>query len=469
MAPPLFFAFVGGGRTASSKAASSYRSGHPNVWTVVAAVTTVAVSLALAGCAVAKICQQPEQRRKGSSEDDEDLSPAPSSSTTPRPPPQRQPQQQPQPQQQTKQFGSWVVGLAKTHPHQNLSNPRTQMQMEFHKQVRWQKLIPKLIMKRPMYDNFRMYDPSGTLLCTISQKKAHWYVRKNLATWNDDNNDDNDRDNSDASSSSRTAIQLRFEPKKKKKKQQQPQSKPSKVVSTTSKEEDDDLPLSEQYNRSIKQNRCVACGSTEQYMRHYVVPSCYRIHFPHVYKTHMPHDVVLLCPSCQIPAQKANQRQQRQLEREYNNNNSNNHRHRRLENEAVSIDDLQHHNIIDDTTNKYVINSHLQHLQSIATALTKWKDRLPPDRVNEYETTLCEWFQTSKLNDQHLQQAQDLEYRSLNPQYVSGPERVVQSITASSGLEEFVRDWRRLFVTTMHPQYLPPGWSVDSPVRCDLP
>jgi hypothetical protein len=108
-----------------------------------------------------------------------------------------------------------------------------------------------LAMKTPMYDNIEMYDPDGDLLCTIAQKKANWYVKKDLGTWN----------------KTKTAIHLRFKPKGK-----------SENV----------------YNQSQKRNVCVSCGDDKHHMRHYVVPYCYRTLLPEKYKTHMPHDIVIM-------------------------------------------------------------------------------------------------------------------------------------------------------------------------------
>lgn len=108
-----------------------------------------------------------------------------------------------------------------------------------------------LAMKKPMYDNIEMYDPDGDLLCTIAEKKANWYVKKELGTWN----------------KTKTAIHLRFKPKGK-----------SENV----------------YNQSQKLNVCVCCGDDKDHMRHYVVPYCYRALLPEKYKTHMPHDIVIM-------------------------------------------------------------------------------------------------------------------------------------------------------------------------------
>lgn len=40
------------------------------------------------------------------------------------------------------------------------------------------------------------------------------------------------------------------------------------------------------------------CGQEGEYLRHSIVPHCYRQHFPPAMKSHLSHDVVLLCVGC---------------------------------------------------------------------------------------------------------------------------------------------------------------------------
>ena len=65
--------------------------------------------------------------------------------------------------------------------------------------------------------------------------------------------------------------------------------------------------------QSDKENRCCVCGlgpgsgsgsgsgasgPGSGYLRHNIVPHCYRQHFPPFMKSHLSHDIVLLCLSC---------------------------------------------------------------------------------------------------------------------------------------------------------------------------
>ncbi len=53
------------------------------------------------------------------------------------------------------------------------------------------------------------------------------------------------------------------------------------------------------FAQSDKENRCCVCGRRGNYLRHNVVPYCYRSLFPLSMKSHLSHDIVLLCQECQ--------------------------------------------------------------------------------------------------------------------------------------------------------------------------
>jgi hypothetical protein len=280
-------------------------------------------------------------------------------------------------------------------------------------------------MKRPLYDNVRMHDPSGSLLCTISDKKARWYVRKQLAKWQDVDE---------------KSIRLCFQPK---------------TVSAANRGEPGEAAV---YNRSAKSNRCVVCGACNSgYMRFYVVPYCYRSCFPLLYKSHLPHDVVLLCPGCQVPAQRASQKRQARLEAPFSSSKS---------------------------AQRYRIDPRVRRLRKLASALLTRPD-LPPRVREQYSSEVRSMFLPldapgeGELTPERLRAAVDLDEKVPNPDYASPSEELVRSLLAVRsdegsgsegcfpGIERFVRDWRLHFVTSMQPRYMPRGWSVDHPVRCD--
>ena len=144
------------------------------------------------------------------------------------------------------------------------------LRRDMEKERRRQAKIPMLSMKSPMYDNIMMLDPSGTLLCTISKKKARWYVKKNLGTWQDEEE---------------TTVQLLFEPS-----HRSNESKPrtaDKIELDGHNDSNVDGEEEAFFNKSIKENICVVCGDDEYHQRHYIVPYACRSLFPNKYKMHV--------------------------------------------------------------------------------------------------------------------------------------------------------------------------------------
>ncbi|GAX11483.1 hypothetical protein FisN_22Lh168 [Fistulifera solaris] len=276
-----------------------------------------------------------------------------------------------------------------------------------------------------MYDNILMKCPQGDVLSTISLKKAHWYIRKNLAEWE---------------TADETAIRLLFQP-------------------NTKRSIDTEQARLVKYNQSIKHNCCVACGCDKDYRRHYIVPYAYRARFPPEFKTHMPHDVVILCPTCHVRAQTAAQTRMHALEDEL-----------RTKWTDPNVDS-RHATFLDPT---------IQTTRSAASALLNRKAQLPSEKVLEYIHVVRDYFDISNNNDsmqvteEQLQLASQLEPRCPNPHFLSGPdllERELFQAARERGMDsvimDFVKEWRCLFLRTVQPQFLPPGWSLDTPVRCE--
>jgi hypothetical protein len=224
------------------------------------------------------------------------------------------------------------------------------------------------------------------------------------------------------------------------------------------------------------------CGAHRDYMRHYVVPYCYRMHFPSHYKTHLPHDVVLLCLTCHAHAERAAHRRMHQVEQEL----------RRAQRDSLHPTSAQ----------AELVDKYLYQVQSAASALLHWPDRLPPDTILAYQRRVQEWYLGSKgssstnvssasddnnenaalhrtvasLDDAVLHKACQLQSRRPNPHFVPGADLVIASLKSKASepnefdpdaLATFIRDWRQHFINQLHPRYLPRGWSVHAAVHCD--
>lgn len=324
-------------------------------------------------------------------------------------------------------------------------------QREQYKERRRLQNLKQFAMKKTMYDNISMLCPEGERLCTISKKKASWYVGKGLARWIENHTDDNVDGNGDFP----RVIQLLFEPKCR-----------SSRGSLGS------------YINAEKINQCVVCGETSNYMRHYIVPYAYRTLLPIQFKSHLSHDIVILCGNCNHKCERQKQIRMNDMEETVRIN-----RRRRA---GKSYNEEEERAVLVDT--------HLYQVRSYAMALHKWKGQLPKETISKYETTVKEYLimkdqsmgngkdnscvndaassegtsntlSTVILTETLLQQAVDIPYCMDNPNYIPGPQLVIQDLNQDdTKIQDFIKDWRRHFLRVAKPRFLPVGWSVHSPV-----
>ena len=198
--------------------------------------------------------------------------------------------------------------------------------------------------------------------------------------------------------------------------------------------------------RSDKKNECVACGNTEHHMRHYVVPFAYRTLFPKKFKSHLSHDVVILCPTCQVFCDQQRQLRMKEIEG----------RLRIPGEEFRAQPELR--------------DSRLYHLRSCALALMKSRKKLPEEKIKNYEMLVKEYLNIpadTSLTNEQIQTVANVDYKTENPDYISGPELVINSLgDDEQKIIDFIKGWRRHFLDTMRPKHLPKGWGVDSNVMC---
>ena len=286
--------------------------------------------------------------------------------------------------------------------HHSQHHLPSHLQRELLKEQRRHLKIPDLARNSPMYDNIQMMDPEGRLLASISLKKAQWYVHKQLARWR----------------ALDSSIQLLFKPK---------------------------AHSGQDYEKTMKPNMCVGCGSDEFHMRHYVVPYAYRTLLPKRFKTHLSHDVVILCPDCHLHC-------------EYET-------HLRMKSsEDLRPEECQSANYVD---------KQLHRVRSAALALLRWKHKLPSQKIDEYNQLIRAFLNLSsdkkELSARQLQEAVDVKHRIPNPNYIPGPEFVIGSLKNNDVLiEKFIKEWRQHFVDTVQPKFLSKGWSVDAPVMSNI-
>lgn len=118
------------------------------------------------------------------------------------------------------------------------------------------KLTQRLVKDRKIYGNWQVQSPEGILMFRCEDKKANWYLNRDLAEKISDQ-----------------VIRLKFTPQ---------------GLGNHNRG----------YGLTEMQNRCVNCGSEEFLTRHHVVPYCYRKYFPNEIKSHNFHDVLSMCVEC---------------------------------------------------------------------------------------------------------------------------------------------------------------------------
>jgi hypothetical protein len=114
----------------------------------------------------------------------------------------------------------------------------------------------KLKEDRKVYGNWEVLHPDGELMFRCNDKKANWYLKRNLAQLLGENK-----------------IQLMFIPQGK-------------------------GHINEPFYLTVKQNICVVCATTKFLTKHHTVPHCFRKFFPEQLKSKNSHDIVLLCREC---------------------------------------------------------------------------------------------------------------------------------------------------------------------------
>lgn len=187
------------------------------------------------------------------------------------------------------------------------------------------------------------------------------------------------------------------------------------------------------YYLQNKLNKCVVCGSEEMesLTRHHVVPYCYRRAFPDDLKEHNYHDVVPLCWKChdcyEDHADDLKEQLAVQYEAPINGRGSN-------------------------------VDVGLMRVRQFAHTLFRHGDRIPEPRRSEMYQPIKDYLGKSEVSKEDLQPLMELEFYD-DSFYTRHGEIVVEKVGAA-GLQPFVEMWRKHFLSTMNPKFMPAEWDV---------
>lgn len=265
-------------------------------------------------------------------------------------------------------------------------------------------------------ENWKVYHPNGRHMFTCGEKKAQWYLERGLATKNGNKK-----------------IKFTFEPK--------------------GKGFDDD----EEFGRGIRENKCVVTGIRTGLQRHHIVPYCYRTFFPEEFKSKNHHDVVLINHEIHSDYEQfANQYKDEiavlfgvKTINEFNSEYTTKLREIGKDN-SILINTI--HSLF-KCYKKMPVEVKAEKLQYISE-----QTEIPLETLNGLN-----YIQMYKLylrlKEHHVEEINAFkeQYRHL---YDHGY-HVVKKLNTAAKIEQFVKLWRKHFIETMQPKYMPHGWSVD--------
>lgn len=313
----------------------------------------------------------------------------------------------------------------------------TQHKKQKAKEQKRKSIMEKYSINKPIYENCQILAPDGEILCKCDRKKIDWYLTKELAT---------------KISEDPIIIKLNFEPN-------------GRGISTY-KGYKGDPEQDNQYYVEYKKNQCVVCGKQENYLRFQIVPAKYRCFFPQKYKSHRSHDVLLLCFDCNEEAVKKQNQLKKQLSVEYDVPND----------------------VMDEG---YKTMQQLEELKKSSKAMIKGKDKIPQDRLQEMHTKLCErareLFEKDTVSEEQKEilslfttEAQEIDYLNLrklmnikidkitltsNKRKNLHGKYILEKLGGDEAIPEFIRMWRKNFLDTMQPKFLPNNWSIDHSIE----
>ncbi|CAO3638899.1 unnamed protein product [Cunninghamella echinulata] len=206
-----------------------------------------------------------------------------------------------------------------------------------------------------------------------------------------------------------------------------------------------------------RSNNCVVCNSKEELTTHHVVPDMYRKAMPLCIKSKSSRDLLLLCKHC----------------------------HDKYEDEAIKLkkEIVQQYDCpmegkgwIHSAENRYV--------RKAATALIKFKDKLPESRTKELEEKV-KAYQSSSTTlkdlswDELLNTCCQLKDMYHGPDFIDHGTYVIQQLMEKEKktiivndqeqeqwpqLESFIKLWRKHFLDHLQPKYLSNKWTIDGEI-----
>jgi len=283
--------------------------------------------------------------------------------------------------------------------------------------------ILKLGSKNLNAENWEVYHPNGTHMFTCGEKKANWYLERNLAVRTTDDK-----------------IMLNFEPK------------------------GNGFETNEVFGKSHREAICVVTGIADGLQRHHIVPYCYRTYFSEQYKSKNHHDVVLMnyekhseyetiaTQYKDVIAEMFDVKTITEANKDY----------------TLKLREIGRGNAILLNT----IHSLFKTYGKISYEMKLEKIRAISDGTGIPFETMCgyNYIQFYKmyllLKEEHVKEQYKFKQKHRH-EYDHGY-HVVQKLDTEKKIMNFVKLWRNHFINIMQPQFMPNGWSVDFRIKTNI-
>ena len=189
--------------------------------------------------------------------------------------------------------------------------------------------------------------------------------------------------------------------------------------------------INDAYYLSDKINQCVVCGINKNLTRHHVVPRVFRVHFPLEIKDHSYHDVLLLCTKC----------------------------HKKYELKALDLKNALYKEM--NYVSKGVNDIDLEWAIKSSKTLLRFQDVIPESKKTEMFNTVRLVLKKQDITDDDLKNVSQLSSWYFPDDYETPSEFVAKNIP---DLQIFSERWRKHFLDTMHPQFLPENWDLHKSI-----
>jgi hypothetical protein len=272
-------------------------------------------------------------------------------------------------------------------------------------------------------ENWKVYHPSGRHMFTCGEKKAQWYLERNLATI-----------------IGKKKIRFTFVPK------------------------GNGFEDNEEFGRGVREAKCVVTGRKDGLQRHHIVPYCYRSYFPEAFKSKNHHDVVLINHEIHSEYELLANLYKDDIAAVFGVMTINEYN---IEYTTKLRDIGKENSIILNT-----IHSLFKCYGKIPEEIKLEKLKFIADNTNiPYNVIIgFSYIQMYKLylilKKIHVSEIDA--FKEKNRYLYDHGYHVVQKLDTEEKIMEFVKLWRNHFIDTMQPKYMPNGWSIDFRIKTKI-